>query len=355
MKKLTVLLVTTLLFIPITKAKTIDHSYASVGSDIELKDDVNGTSAIAGDNISSYGNISGANFMAGNNIDAEGTSDYLAVAGNVINIKGTIKYDGFIAGNIINLKNPTIERDLIIAGSDVEVSGNIGRNLTIYAGKVTIKQSNVKGNVRIIAEDIKLEETTKIEGSLSYPKEAKVKNIANIKNIIETNEIFNKDKETFLDIILNKIWSVLSMILIFSLLTLFIPTLFEKIDKKYETLSFNKVIETFSKGLVFLIIVPALSIFLLVFPFSIALSLIMAALYIIIIYLSKIFTAYLIGYKLWQKYIPNDYVPLISGLIGFTILFILDCIPIINTIVLMISMILGIGIIIDLYKKEKIK
>lgn len=352
MKKILTLIFTTILFIPLAHAKTINHSYAEVGSNIDFNENVNGASALAGDNISSNGYVNGINLIAGNDIELRGTSEYALTAGNVISINGNIKNDAFIAGNIVDIKEKTIiERDTIIAASDVQISGVIQRNVTIYAAKVDIKSANIKGNVRIVAEEIKIDDQTNIEGKLFYPKDAKTKISSKIKNITKTPAI-TKDKETILDIVLNKIWSALSLILIFALLTLFAPKIFEKIDDKYEKLGFNKVLELFSKGLVFTLIVPAISIFLLMFPFTISLSLIMTALYIIIIYLSKIFTAYLIGYKLWQKYIEKQYIPLISGLLGFTILFILDLIPIISPIITIISLMIGIGMITEMYKKQ---
>lgn len=354
MKKFIIFICALTLFMPFTKAQTINHSYADIGSDINFKDDVNGTSALAGDNIESSGNILGINFLAGNNIEVKGQSDYLAVAGNIISVKGTILNDGFIAGNIVDLKEKgLINRDVIIAASDVEISGTIGRNATIYAANVDFKSANIKGNVKIYAEKINIDSETTINGSLSYPKDASAKINTNINKIIKTDPLFTEEKETFLDIAVNKVWSIMSLILIFALLTLLVPKLFNKINTKYSKMDFNKIIEIFSKGLVFMIITPALSIFLLMLPFAIPLSLIILALYIIIIYISKLFTAYLIGYKLWKKYIQKDINVLLSGLIGFGILFILDFIPIISGISLLISIIFGIGVICDTTLRKK--
>ena len=74
--------------------------------------------------------------------------------------------------------------------------------------------------------------------------------------------------------------------------------------------------------------------------------------YFIIIYLSNLFTGYLIGYKIWQKFFDKDINMLVVGIFGFAILFILNLIPGINFIVSILTMIIGIGIIYDVILKK---
>lgn len=344
-----------LLVIPGIKAKTIEHSYAEIDRNATFKDDVNGTAAIAGDNIESSGSVFGVNFLAGNNVKFSGQSDYLAIFGNVIDVSGKVNYDGFIAGNIINIKKDSnFNRDVVIAGADVEVSGNFGRNVTIYAGTVNIKKSNITGYVKVFAEEIKIDDESMIN-KLYYPSDASVLIGSNVKKIIKTKAIKTNVEETFLDVLSSKIWSIMSYIFIFALLTIFAPKIFDKINRKYKKLDFNLGVEVFTKGLVFMIIVPIISLFSLMLPFGIPFSLIVFALYFIIIYLAKLFTGYLIGFIIYNKYVKKDLNVLLTGLIGFSVLFILDFIPIVSGITLVFSLLFGVGIIIDiLYNKKNL-
>lgn len=348
------LLILILLFIPSVKAKTVKHFYPKIGDEVEFKETVDGTSAIAGETVNSSGEVKGINFVAGNKISYTGDSEYLSVAGNYIDINGSVNNDTFIAGNIINIKeNATLKRDVIIAGNDIEIKGTINRNITIYGAKVALKGSFINGNVRIYAEEITVDDNTIIYGKLSFPKDAKTSISPNIKNITKTDAIQTSDEDVLVEFLVNKVWSFMALIFVFAVLTLLVPNLFDKIQKKYKKMDFNLVTETFTKGLVFLIIVPVLSIVLLLLPFGAPLSLIMIALYFIAIYLSKIFAGYLIGYKLWQEYINSDINVLLVGLLGLVLLFLLDFVPVVRFISSVITLLFGIGIIIDMVNKKK--
>ena len=140
MKKYMILAVIAFCFtlVPVASAKEVNHFVSKVSDDVELASTYNGSVASAGQNIELNGNVKGLSALAGNNIKFNGTSDYIAIAGNNINITSTINNDAFVAGNIITLDNAIIKRDLIAAGSDVQISGTFERNVSIYAGKVTV-------------------------------------------------------------------------------------------------------------------------------------------------------------------------------------------------------------------------
>lgn len=355
MRKMFVLLtVLCLSFVPMVQAKSINHSYSEFGNDVVLSDNVSGTSMIAGESTETKGDVQGINFMAANNIKFGGQSDYLACAGNSIKIGGRVLNDTFIAGNIIDIKSSAyLERDVMIAGSDVEINGSIGRNVTIYAAKVVIDEASIGGNVKIYAEDVTIGDLAKIVGNVSVPKDAKTKISSNITDITKTSAIHTEDADVFMQFLVNKVWSFMGIVLVFAVFTLLLPNIFNKIQKKYEKVDFNQGIESITKGLVFLIIVPVLSIVCLLIPFGTPLSLIMFALYIIVIYLSKMFFAYLLGYKIWQKYFKSDINLLVVGIIGLLVLFVLDFIPIIRGLSSMISLLFGIGILVELFNDRK--
>ena len=96
--------------------------------------------------------------------------------------------------------------------------------------------------------------------------------------------------------LMGKFWSFMSLILIFAVLSLAASKIFTRVQKEYDKFDFNKGLETFTKGLMFLIIVPFIIVILFLMSIGIPLSLILLALYFIIMYLSTIFTGYLLGY-----------------------------------------------------------
>lgn len=343
-----------MIFTPKIMAKEINHSYSNFGSDVTLEDNVNGTSLVAGESTDVTGRVNGINVMAGNNVKFDGQSDYLVALGNSIKIKGKVSNDTFIAGNIIDIKEEAnLDRDVIIAGSDVDIRGNFGRDATIYAAKVVIDGGSILGNVKIYAEDITISDSTSISGSVSVPEDAKTKISSNITNIIKTDAIHTEDADVFVQFMVNKIWSFMGLIFVFAIMTVLIPHVFSLIQKKYDKVDLNVGIETFTKGLVFLIIVPVISIVCFVIPFGTPMSLILIALYAIAVYLSSIFTAYLIGYKVWQRYFKSDINMLLVGILGLAILFVLDFVPIVRGLCMIISLMFGIGIMIELFNSRK--
>ena len=343
------IIVLCIIFIPLVEAKTIDHFYADAGESILFEDDVNGSGALAGDNIEFKGNIHGINFMAGNNLEHNGSSDYLVLAGNIITISGMVSNDVVLAGNIIDIKdNAGLERDVLIFGSDVTIKGKINRNVTVYGGKVLVSGCSIGGNVKIYAEEIKVDDNVLIDGKLYYPKDADVNISSNVDKLVKMSSIEKNSSSLFITSLLEKIWSFMSILFIFAIMSLLVPKIFEKINADYEVVDFNKGLSVFTKGLLFLMLVPFVAVLLLIVPFGIPLSLILLVLYFIIIYLSKIFVGYLLGFKLWQYLFKKDTNILLVGIIGYLLLFILDLIPGIDVLTSLLSMLFGIGIIFKL-------
>ncbi len=357
MKKLKILIMLflCLIFTPGVSAKTVNHFYAEAGDDVAFSEEVNGSSALAGQNVESNGKILGVNFLAGNKISHEGYSDYLVSAGNYVTISGEVNNDAIVAGNIIEVsESASLKRDVIILGEDITIKGSLGRNVSLFGNKVSLVHARISGNVKIYAEEITVDSDSIVEGTLSYPSDAEATIGENIKSIKKTAPIKKDVTNNFATVIYDKLWSFLSLLVIFAALTLLTPKLFDKINNSYEKLDFNRGAETIAKGLVFLMIIPVVATFLLVIPFALPLSLIMFILYFISIYVSKVFSIYLIGYKLWQKFFKKDINILVLGILGFTVVFILDLIPGISFIVSLFTLLFGVGIISEfIFQKKK--
>lgn len=358
MKKIKIFLLVAVLFLTTSsvEAKEIDHFTTKVDNDVVLEDTYNSSVATAGDSVEINGKVNGISLIAGNKVTFDGTSDYGVMVGNSVNINGTINNDLFLAGNIVTFdKSAKLQRDAVVAASDVEINGEINRNISIYASKVTFKDVTIKGNVKIYGTNITVGKNTVIEGNLSYPEDAayKADKDATIGNIIKTEPIQNEDDENFFATVSAKIWSFLSLIVVFAVISLLFPKVFNKINNKFEKMELGEVIEVFTKGLVAIVFVPVIVVLLCCLMIGIPLGIIMILLYGIAIYLSTIFTAYLLGYKIWQKVFNKDINMLALGLIGLFILFILSLIPGVRTLVSILTTLIGLGLIVDVIKPKK--
>lgn len=352
--KLLVCLLTLFMMVGPVQAKTIEHFHGEVDSDIKLEDNVEGSTILAGSNTEMTSKADGVSFMAGNKVEFSGESEYGVFAGNSIEVSGKVNNDAFIVGNIINInKNAELKRDVVIVGADVELNGGIGRNISIYGTTVNFKGAKIKGNVKLYASNIEIDDETEITGNLSYPEDATIKlSKDSVKGEVIKTDAIQSEGNSFVNAMMGKFWAFLSLMLVFAVLSLACSKLFVRMQKEYDTFDFNKGLEVFTKGLMFLIFVPIIIFILFLMSIGIPLALILLALYFIIMYLSTIFTSYLIGYKLWQKFFNNDINMLVVGIFGLAILFILSLIPGISFIVSVLTTIIGIGIIYDVILKK---
>lgn len=354
MKKVMLLCLIAVVFVlaPSVQAKDVNHFVSKVDNDINLEDNYNSSVAAAGDTLNMNGTVHGISINAANNVTIDGTIDYGVIAGNLININGTINKDAFIAGNVVTL-NSAVKRDTIIAARDVELSGNFDRNVSVYANKITVKNANIKGNLKIYGKNLIIEDKTNIEGTLYYPEDCiyNQDSDVSIQLIEKTKAIQTEDEENYFATLSAKIWSFLGLALVFAAMTLFFPHLFDPINEKYEKFEISEAIEVFTKGLVIIILVPVIALLFIFTMLGIPLGIIMLILYGLALYLTTIFTSYLIGYKVWQKVFNKEAHILLFGLIGLFILLILEIIPGVRILTTIISVLVGLGLIFDTIKK----
>ena len=319
-----------------------------MGEDVNQEKEVTGSSVIFGNNVTSNNKVSGIDMLFGNNISFEGNSDYGLFFGNNINIKGTINNDGFIFGNVINFEpNVIVNRDLVVFGSDVTINGKINRNLTIFASNVTIN-GEVLGNVEIKANEIKVE--GKIAGVLSYNEDAIISISGDVNETNVTEKITTE--VTFQD----KLWQFItnygSTLIIFLAFALLVPQLFKRIEKKNENITILNWFSLFGFGTLSIILIPVIFLMLLTLVFGLSLAILLLILYIIAIWLSSIFTSYLIGYLVWKKFIKKDMNMYLIGLIGISIISVATALPVFGVLVNVVSMMIGMGIILQQFKKD---
>ena len=336
MKKIMLTLICMFLFVVPASAAEINHFYADSNDTVALRDTVNASAALAGTKVSADGKVNGVLFGAGNDVVLSGEVDYGVVAGNNVDITGTVLKDAAIAGNVVEFKNANLQRDALIGASNVKLSGKFGRNITVGADIADLNDVTIGGNLKLYAENITIGDNIKISDSAVIGK-------------VEKTAALNVE-QSWIEILTEKVFSILSLVLIFVVISLLLPKLFEKIDKKYEKFGFDKGIEVFTKGLLFIVAIPVISILLLTIVIGMPLAFILIALYVIAIYLSKIFAAYLIGSKIADKWMKDTSI-LVKGLIGLAIVFVISIIPYFGSLLMMIIVLVGLGVLIDAIRK----
>lgn len=325
-----------------------DNMFGS--NEIKINQNINKSIFAGGKNIEVTSEINGANFAAGNNVFLSSTQDYIFAAGNTINLENSTAKDAFIAGNSINIQSSNI-RDLYAAGRSIRLDSNLEGDAYIAGESITIN-AKVNGDVRVTCENITLGKDAVITGELEYPDNANIHILegASIgsKKTYHMDTDLEKNKSSLKETFTSKVYAYLSITIIALLLLLLWKKPFQKLEKL--ELSGKSVAKTTGKGFLFLIALPIVAIILMITIVGFPLGLISILLYGLGIYLSTITTAYYLGRLGLRNKIPGDYSYLA---ICILILFLLRLIPYVGPIVNVFSICLGLGLFLELFKKEE--
>lgn len=343
-KSIKIILIALICFtISITKinAKSYIKDLFQAGEKVTIDNKMDGTSFIAGDKIGVNETINGIGFIAGNEIEINAPQEYLFGLGTKININKDIEKDLFLFSSTINIDS-NIKRDAYIAGELVKVNGTINRNIYIYGTEVNLNGS-FNGNVVIYGTIINIDENTKISGTLKYNKDAIIEGL-NDDVKTKTYEI-PEQNISFKDYIANFITTYIHITLLAIVLVFISENLFKSSLKQTDKLNSKNVAILCGKGFVILIGVPIIAMMLLFSGAFISVGVVGGLIYGILVYISQIFTGYLIANLLDKKYFKKNMNSYLLVIIGLFIINVLGVVPYIGGAISFLSTLLGLGII----------
>ena len=342
LKYLLVLLIVFTLSVNIVEAKSYIKDLFKTGDKIKIEEELDGTAFIAGDKVEINNKINGISFIAGNELNINFAQDYIFGAGTTIKINDNIEKDAFIIGEKIFIDDNTkFGRDAYILADTLTIKGTIDRNIYVYATKVNI-EGNINGNIVVSALELNIDKDAKILGILKHNEDAKIKGL---KDDIESKTFkINATKLTFKEYLTNFITSYIHITLLAIVLVFVCEGIFKKILKYTKELSFKQTVILCGKGFLILIGVPIIAMMLLFSGAFVSVGVIGAIIYGILIYISNIFTAYLLADILDKKIFKNNMNSYLLMIIGLFIIYVLSMIPLIGGLITFISMLLGLGI-----------
>lgn len=341
-----------LFFINICTVKADDTNYLNIENEDSNKV-VNHSLFTAGDDISIDSNINGINFAAGNTLDIKGSSEYGLIAGNEIDFNGLITRDLFLAGNKIKIsKTANIARDVYIAGNNITVNADIKDNLFLAGKKVVINSKNITGNVKVAAGTLKIADDTEIKGTLLYNQDATYQTSKATINKIETYQTEQKEEDVVSSrAIASFLIEIVTSFLILLMLYYILPGIFIQLDRMSKD---TKLLNTMGQGFIYLLAVPVISLVAMATIVGLPLGVVLLFFYIVTISLSRLISAIYFGKLMAKKifHLDNIYLELLIGIISIKII---SMIPYIGFIYLFIMIILGLGLMYNMYKKLRIK
>jgi len=376
MKKTTLLACLAILLIPIAasaysvrkgdsiyvpKGEVVQGNLYAAGSNLTIEGKVTGDVICVGQTVNITGEVAGDVICGAQSINVSGKiGGSLRAAGNSINLNGQVSRNAMVFGaTVVTSASSTVGWDFLTYAGALDLRGAIGRDLSGGGSKANLA-GPIGGNVKLDFggknkndQPLTIAGTAKINGSLTYA----ATNNANIETgaAIKGQTVHNLPKVTASKTSLpNSGWLWGELIAIFSALIigLVLISFWKEYILKITDLMLNKIGSSFGWGILALLLTPIIIIILLITIIGIPLSLILLALWLIALYVSKILVGILVGRSLltnlWQK--QKDSL-ILAMIIGTIISYIIFAIPFIGSFVALLAMLWGLGGIILALKK----
>ena len=337
----------------VPKDEVIQGNLYAVGSTLNIDGKITGDIICAGQSININGDVAGDIICAGQSININGKiGGNLRLAGNSINFNGQVARNAMAFGTtIVTTASSSIGWDLLVLGNIFELRGDIGRDLYGSAGRANVAGqigNNLDlnfGSQNNNDQPLIIASTAKIDGQVKYKsdKDAAIDSNAVIKGeVIHNFPAVVTKKSNLTDLS----WWWGNLISIFSAWVsgLVLISFWREQIIKITDLMLAKVGPSFSWGILALLLTPIIAIILLITIIGLPLSLILLALWLIALYVSKILAGILIGRSLINNYWPKQKDSLILAMIvGIIIASLIFALPFIGWIIALLAMLWGLG------------
>lgn len=338
----------------IAKDEVVNDDLYFAGNSITIDGIINGDLIAAGSEIKVTGTINGGIIAAGRSITVTGkvTND-IRVAGGEVRIGGDVG-DNVLAftGNLIIEKNARIARDLTLGAGTATIDGTVNGNVNGGASNMVMNGAT-EGNVNVnISNNIKISPGATIGGNLEYtaPRPGEISGIVSGTTTYKETPV---RRENFMSRLPGEIIGYLWLLLIGIVSLILAPELTQKISDNISV----KPLKNLLWGLLFLIVTPIVAVLLLVTVIGIPPGLILLVVYIILLYISRIYIGLWVGQYVSGKLKQETKSRVLAMALGLIIVVIGINLPIIGGFIHFIIILLGLGAIIltgyNGYKKLK--
>lgn len=171
----------------VVKRGVISEDLYVAGGRVDILAEVAGDVIAAGGRVTIGQVVTGDVIVIGGDVAVTGqVLDDVRAAGGIVTINGKISGDVIAAGGSVSVTpETTVGGKAWLAGVDVEVRGTIHRWLRAAAKTIRIS-GQIEGDVKLVAQEIEVLPTARIEGNFTYtsPREAKIDPAAQIRGAV---------------------------------------------------------------------------------------------------------------------------------------------------------------------------
>lgn len=337
--------------VTVASGEVIDKDFfVGAGDIVEISGTVNGDVVIAGGQLLIDGVVNGDLLAAGGMISLSGevTQDVRIVGGQLV-ISGKVGRNlTAVGGSVEVTESALISGGALFAGGNVVVRAPVNGDTYVGAGNLTLSDQ-INGDVQAGVGTLRLTSNAKIVGDFTYysDEEPLIDKNASISGVLTRNDSprqMKLPKEKDLALFGRgargsfRVLSFLSALVFGLLMIRFFPNYTKDVAATIQ----DNLGKSLLAGILKLILAPIVALVLMITVIGIPLGLLLLFVFLIYIYLAKIFVAYCIGDFVYQKLGKKmtTYLPFIIGLLGY---YLLTSIRVIGPLTSFVTLLLGLG------------
>lgn len=331
--------------ITVPQDRTVNSTLYASGRNIDVAGTVRGDVICAGQNVNISGTVTGDVLCAGQSIHINGTVEgNIRLAGQNVTISGKVnKNANVISQSLTTDSDSNIGGDLGAGGQDIILNGSIGRDLALASGDAIVNNTvgrNIHGNLN----QLTLQSDANIQGliDVTSPNSIQRDDGSEVQGKVTRNQPAESTSDTSWIGLgwLFTLYILLTMLIVTLVLVLIMPRAFHTASNK----ALNGMGKTILTGIVASIVVPVVIIGLMFTVIGIPLGILLLLAWLVVLFLSGPFAAYLLGRLLLRD---NAHNAILIMLLGAIVLLILYLIPFLNLLVLLLALWFGIGMILQ--------
>jgi cytoskeletal protein CcmA (bactofilin family) len=331
------------------KNEVINHTLFIAGNNVEVNGTVKGDVFCAGRNITINATVDGDVICAGMNVEINGTvMGDVRAAGQVVTLTAKVGHNASLAGNTIRVDaDATVAGDLQAAGDTTTINGSVARDLDA-AGSIVTVNSMIGRDVQASTDNLQLNSGAKVGGNVTYYSHNGLDQASGAtvkgKTVRQEPKTDRHERNT------NPLPSILFSL--FALLTLAFVLLavFPRKFNELTDLALTKPGMTVLIGLAACIGVPAVILVSFMTVIGIYLGVILLLAWLLVMLMSGVLTSYYMGRLVLMRTSHHPFVAMLVGVVVFSALLL---IPIVNVITIIAAGLFGSGMVIrELFGKN---
>jgi hypothetical protein len=322
--------------------------YFVCGTNIEISGTVNGDVYAFGEQIIIDGTVNGDVLACGGSIDVSG-----AIRSNLRGLAGQVLVNGkvgsnvtAIAGSLQLFSGAQVGGSLVAVAGNAELAGHIGTNATLVASNLRVC-ADIAQNLKSFVGHMRITSRARVGQNVDYRSNvpASIDEGAYIGGqlIHHPSLLHELIKGTWIQKVLvgSKVLALLmnfvySLCVGIVLIKLFPRNLGDALQALGE-----KPLKSFGFGLILLFVLPLASLILLMTILGIPFAITIIALNIIGLYTAKVYSICFVSNWAFGAFLKRNHIP--NFFCGLVVYFILTLIPVLGTLLALVSMLFGLG------------